>query len=63
MTDPSLARRVDELLEVELADDTLAWTLGADGTWTHVPQGRTVDTHLRFQELALARASRLDVER
>ena len=63
VTDPSLARRVDELLEVELADDTLAWTLGADGTWTHVPQGRTVDTHLRFQELALARASRLDVER
>ncbi len=63
VTDPSLARRVDELLEVELADDTLAWTLGGDGTWTHVPQGRTVDTHLRFQELALARASRLDVER
>ena len=63
VTDPSLARRVDELLEVELADDTLAWTLGADGTWTPVPQGRTVDPPLRFQELALARASRLDVER
>ena len=56
--DPSLQRRIDEIIDINLADDTLAWTLGPDGTWTHVPRGNTVDAHLRFQELALARVRR-----
>ncbi|MEO6987293.1 MAG: RNA degradosome polyphosphate kinase [Aquihabitans sp.] len=56
--DPALQRRVAEIIDVNLADDTLAWTLGADGTWTRVPRGGTVDAHLRFQELALARVRR-----
>jgi polyphosphate kinase len=51
-------RRITEILEVNLADDTLAWTLEPDGRWTHVDGGRTVDAHLRFQELAAARARR-----
>jgi polyphosphate kinase len=58
VADPVLLRRITEILEVNLADDTLAWTLEPDGRWTHVDGGRTVDAHLRFQELAAARARR-----
>jgi polyphosphate kinase len=59
--DPAIARRVQEILEVELSDDTLAWTLGPDASWTRVAdhgRGGTIDAHLRFQELALTRAGR-----
>jgi polyphosphate kinase len=56
--DPVLQDRVAEVLEVNLADDTLAWTLGPDGTWSHVPRVGRVDTHLRCQELAVARTRR-----
>jgi polyphosphate kinase len=53
--EPVLQDRLDEVLAVSLADDTLAWTLGPDGVWTHVPRGGTVEAHLRLQELAVAR--------
>ena len=53
--DPELQARLDEVLDVNLADDTLAWVLDADGRWHHVERGGTVDTHLRLQELELAR--------
>ncbi|MCB0970245.1 MAG: polyphosphate kinase 1, partial [Acidimicrobiales bacterium] len=65
VVDPALVRRVVEVLEIELADDTLAWSLGADGRWTRVREpgtGGTSNAHLRFQELALARARRADVD-
>ena len=48
----------DEILDVDLADDMLAWTLGPDGTWTKVPtaaDGTGVDTHVKLQELAATR--------
>ena len=63
--DPLLQRRVMEIIQVCMADDTLAWSLGPDGTWRRVAaidQGGTVDAHLRFQELALARARRSDID-
>jgi polyphosphate kinase len=62
--DPLLQRRVMEILQVCMADDTLAWSLGPGGDWKRVApigSGGTLDAHLRFQELALARARR-DVE-
>ncbi|MEZ5183436.1 MAG: RNA degradosome polyphosphate kinase [Acidimicrobiales bacterium] len=65
VVDERLARRVDEILEVVLADDALAWTLGPDGGWRRVTAPgapTTLDAHLRFQELALARARRPEVE-
>ncbi|MEM7410258.1 MAG: polyphosphate kinase 1 [Myxococcota bacterium] len=31
--------RVDEVLELCIADDALAWELGADGTWTRADRG------------------------
>ncbi|MGI8756872.1 MAG: RNA degradosome polyphosphate kinase [Acidimicrobiales bacterium] len=65
ITDPALQRRIDEILEVNLSDDTLAWSLDGDGMWTRVPQkeaGGSVDAHLQFQTLALARARRSDID-
>ena len=56
--DPSLQDRLAEILEVDLADDTLAWELGADGEWRHVPMRGTVDAHLRLQEIAGTRVRR-----
>ncbi len=54
VVDPALRDQLHEILDIELADDVLAWTLGADGVW-HKPEppGR-LDTHRRLQELALA---------
>ncbi len=59
VAEPALRVRLDEILETNLADDTLAWELEPDGTWRRVERaaGRDgVDTHLRLQELALLRA-------
>lgn len=56
--EPTLQERLQEILDVNLADDTLAWELGPDGEWTKV-RGRgdgAVDTQERLQELALARS-------
>lgn len=54
--DPRLQRRLEEILEVNLADDVLAWELGADGRWRRVTCLRGVDTHLTLQERARRRA-------
>ncbi|MFO7960539.1 MAG: RNA degradosome polyphosphate kinase [Nitriliruptoraceae bacterium] len=54
--DPRLQRRLEEVLAVNLADDVLAWELGADGRWRRVPTLRGVDTHLTLQERARRRA-------
>ncbi len=34
---PALQARLREILDVNLADDTLAWVLGNDGGWSRVP--------------------------
>jgi polyphosphate kinase len=56
--DPDLQARLQEILDVSLADDTLAWVLSGDGGWTKVDGGKGVNTHLRLQELAFERARR-----
>jgi polyphosphate kinase len=53
--DPALREQLDEVLEIELADDVLAWALGADGTWHKEAVTGDLDSHRRLQELALAR--------
>jgi polyphosphate kinase len=57
---PALQARLQEILDVNLADDVLAWELGPDDTWRRVrpASGGTVETHRRFQELALERNRR-----
>jgi polyphosphate kinase len=56
VSDPALTARLDEILDVSLADDVLAWELGPDG-WAKVPTTSGVRTHDRLQELAEARAA------
>ena len=56
--DPGLQARLQEILDVTLADDTLAWSLDGSGAWTKVPTDKGVNTHLRLQELAFERARR-----
>jgi polyphosphate kinase len=50
-----LQTRLAELLEVNLADDTLAWVLGPDSLWRHIDGDRSVATHDRLHELSLSR--------
>lgn len=59
VSDPALAARLDEVLDVLFHDDTLAWTLGRDGVWTKVPTERGINAQQRLQEMAVERA-RLD---
>jgi polyphosphate kinase len=54
--DTRLKARLAEILEVELADDVLAWELGADGAWRKVDTVAGIETHLRLRELAVERA-------
>jgi polyphosphate kinase len=56
VTGPTLQARLDEILEVGLADDVGAWELLADGMWRKVHTGTGVELQRRLQELALARA-------
>ncbi|MBV8949234.1 MAG: RNA degradosome polyphosphate kinase [Actinobacteria bacterium] len=56
VTDPRLCARIDEILDINLADDVLAWELEADGGWRKRPTVRGVDTQRRLQQLAVARA-------
>jgi polyphosphate kinase len=56
VTDPRLRRRLQEILDVALADDVLAWELTRDGTWNKLPVLEGVSAHRRFEEAAVARA-------
>ena len=56
VTDPRLRARLAELLDANLADDTLAWELSADGTWHKLPTLLGNSTQRRLQELAIARS-------
>jgi polyphosphate kinase len=58
---PELQDRLQEVLDVVLGDDCLAWSLSGDGRWSRVrrsDQDCEVDAHLRLQELALQRSRR-----
>jgi polyphosphate kinase len=57
VTDEGLQARLDEVLDVALADDVLAWTLGSDGHWSRAPEGGTVESHVALQELTVERAA------
>jgi polyphosphate kinase len=55
--DANLQARLDEMLEVELRDDVLAWTLGPDGVWEHAPPGGEFETHTEMQRRTVERAA------
>jgi len=54
VTEPALAARLKGMLEVSLADDQLAWTLGGDGTWQRVGARTGINAHNWFQARAEA---------
>jgi polyphosphate kinase len=53
VADPDLKNEVEQFLELELADDTLAWELAADGTWHKVAAGRGINTQTLMQRATL----------
>src|SRR3954452_3414230 len=56
--DEEARRRLDEVLDLLLADDDLAWALDAEGNWERVEGGDT-NVQRRLGELALARTRRM----
>jgi polyphosphate kinase len=56
--DAEARRRLDEVLELLLADDDLAWALDAEGDWSRIDGGGT-NVQSRLEELALARTRRM----
>ena len=56
--DPELQARLDETIELNLADDTNSWELGPDGDWVRVVPVLGLSAQQRLQELALERARR-----
>ena len=56
VVDERLRDRLDEILDVNLSDDVLAWDLDAEGVWTKVPAYQGVNTQLRLMERAAERA-------
>ncbi len=60
VSDPAIEAQVREVLDVNLADDSLAWTLDADGAWQPIKGDGTVHAQEHFRALALARTRRLE---
>ena len=56
VTDARMRARLDEILSINFDDDVLAWTLERDGTWHKVETVAGIESQVRFQELAVARA-------
>ncbi len=63
VTGADAVARLDEILTLELADDTHAWSLAADGTWTRVISSDGVDAQRALGVAALARSVPHDGER
>ena len=56
--DAHLQERLTEVLDLNLADDTNAWALGGDGTWSSVPNENNVSVQPLLYEMAQRRARR-----
>ena len=50
--DPALQKRLDQILDVELRDDVLAWELHPDGSWSKVKTERGINAQTTFERLA-----------
>ncbi|MCI0426352.1 MAG: polyphosphate kinase 1 [Actinobacteria bacterium] len=57
VTDPDLQFRLDEILDVVLADDNLGWEMRPDGSWRRVAAHHDMDAQVALQILAMARAN------
>jgi polyphosphate kinase len=50
--DPRLRRQLDQVLEVGLADQYLAWDLDSEGGWTRASGDHATNSQSRFEDLA-----------
>jgi polyphosphate kinase len=55
--DPALQDRLAQILQVELDDDLLAWSLHSDGSWDKLPSISGINAQQVFEALAEARAA------
>jgi polyphosphate kinase len=55
--DPQLQGRLQQILDINLADDELAWELLPDGSWRKVPTTLGVSTHVTLERLATERSA------
>jgi polyphosphate kinase len=63
VTDSDLMARLDEVLDLDLADDTNSWLLGPDAKWSRLPTVKGVSVQRRLQQLARERVRHwLDVD-
>ena len=51
--DPDLKKEIVQFLELELSDDTLAWELAGDGTWSKVAATKGLNTQQLMQRATL----------
>jgi polyphosphate kinase len=50
--------RLQEVIDIDFADDASAWLLEPDGNWFHLFGEDRVDTQRRLRDAALSRGSR-----
>ncbi len=55
VADPEPMAQLEEILQLNLADDTRAWALDADGRWNRVPTVVGVSAQESLQAAALER--------
>ncbi len=63
VADPDAVDQLEEILQLNLADDTQSWSLDADGTWHRIPTVVGIATQEALQAAALERSSLLDDSR
>jgi polyphosphate kinase len=56
--DPELCARLEDILALDLQDDTFSWALDQIGDWRRLPQVRGIHAQRRFEELARERSRR-----
>jgi polyphosphate kinase len=56
--DPELCERLETVLELNLTDDSSAWSLGPDGSWTRVATREGVSAQASLRALARERGRR-----
>jgi polyphosphate kinase len=58
--DPESAAQLEQILQLNLADDVQSWSLGPDGRWTRVPNFTGVSAQRALQQAALERSLALE---
>ena len=63
VADPEAVHQLEEILEINLADDVQSWTLSADRSWHRVPTVRGISTQDTLRTFALERSTPPDESR